>query len=489
MPPYPDSTGALAKTYVEISQLIETDYGMTTQPIGQWHFLVICVDFDDKPFQTQLEFFDNLVFGDEFGAVNNFYTHNSYGKFLLDTHHLPSQLHVRAPKPYAYYVDGDYGFGPNRYTLVNDILDAIDSIVDFTEYINIGDTDILGVAIIHAGKGAERTRSPYDIWSHTGTINQVRDGTLIKRYTMTPELYDIPGDMQPGIFVHELGHILGLPDLYDRDGTSRPVGSWSVMGYGAWNGVPTGSSPANFDAWCKLQLGFVTPRVVETKESVVLQPIQKCDTVLMVRGPDELSYYLLENRQRVGYDAYAPWHGLLIWRIDETRSDRTQWNNNEWYPGHETYGNYLLALIQADNRWELERGRNVGDPMDPFPYERENADEFGPDTHPSSDWYNGEPTHLRVWNIKRSGENVTFSISVEAPTVILEPEEPGCNQSFTGKIMMYNILGQKIGEFRGTCLNGNIQFDSAALRCGSGIYFLRMTLGWNVYQRKIIVIR
>ena len=485
MPPYPDSTGGLAAAYADISHLVDHEYGPAVQTTGIWNHITICVDFTDKPFQTPLEFFDSLVYGDKFGTVKDFYARNSYEKFTLNTHHLPSNLYVRAPKPYTYYVNGGYGFSPssNLNILVADILDAIDTIIDFSTYTNPESMDILGVSIIHAGKGAERTQSPYDIWSHAGTANQTRDGVFIRRYTMSPELNNTPGDIASRVFVHELAHILGLPDLYDRDGSSRPVGAWSIMGRSGTK------LPMNFDAWCKLQMGWVVPRVIDVEELTILRSAQDCDTVLMINGPDELSYYLVENRQRVGYDDNAPWHGLLIWRIDETKLDRMHWNNNEWYPGHESFGNYLVALIQADNRWELERGRNLGDPMDPFPYERENANEFGPDTHPSSDWYDGTSTNLRIWNIKRSGENITFSISASVPVDILEPETPIADQSFGGKVAMYNILGQKIGEFHGTCLNGRIQFDSALIQCGTGVYFLRMHRGWNIYSRKIVVIK
>ena len=60
------------------------------------------------------------------------------------------------------------------------------------------------------------------------------------------------------IVLHEFGHALGLPDLYDTDYSSSGIGNWGVMSGGSWGG--NGSSPwypVHFSAWCKTTLGWV----------------------------------------------------------------------------------------------------------------------------------------------------------------------------------------------------------------------------------------
>ncbi|HBK59214.1 MAG TPA: hypothetical protein DDZ84_00260 [Firmicutes bacterium] len=52
-----------------------------------------------------------------------------------------------------------------------------------------------------------------------------------------------------GIFAHEFGHALVLPDLYDYDGSSQGVGNWCLMAGGSWNWTDgSGDTPAQMSA-------------------------------------------------------------------------------------------------------------------------------------------------------------------------------------------------------------------------------------------------
>src|SRR5207244_1002183 len=80
------------------------------------------------------------------------------------------------------------------------------------------------------------------IWSHRwavldadpttpGSQSQTADGVQIYGYTMESE------DFVIGTVAHEFGHDLGLPDLYDTDGSSAGAGIWYIMSLGSWNGA------------------------------------------------------------------------------------------------------------------------------------------------------------------------------------------------------------------------------------------------------------
>jgi hypothetical protein len=81
--------------------------------------------------------------------------------------------------------------------------------------------------------------------------------------------------------------------------------------------------PLHFSAWCKEQLGWIKPCVIDptVQQKLILGPIHgsaaECYKVLL--RPDGLEYLLLENRVRRGFDRDLPGEGLLIWRIVDGR--------------------------------------------------------------------------------------------------------------------------------------------------------------------------
>jgi immune inhibitor A len=149
--------------------------------------------------------------------------------------------------------------------LTEDVVYLADPYVDFSQYDNDNDGYVDALFVIHAGPGAEHTGDPNDIWSHqwnTGYPPYV-DGVYVTTYSMEPEYWSSPGDMTIGVYCHELGHVFGLPDLYDYGFDSQGVGRWSLMAVGSWNG-PMGSSPAHPDAWSR----WVVAKEEEEKQKV-----------------------------------------------------------------------------------------------------------------------------------------------------------------------------------------------------------------------------
>jgi hypothetical protein len=82
--------------------------------------------------------------------------------------------------------------------------------------------------------------------------------------------------------------------------------------------LPNGR-PQQFSAWCKEQLGWIKPAVIDptVKQKLVLSPVEdsskECIKVLV--RPDGSEYLLLENRRKKGFDTNLPGEGLLIWRV------------------------------------------------------------------------------------------------------------------------------------------------------------------------------
>lgn len=397
--------------------------GPIARPQGSLRALALLVQFTDKPAQVGASYFDTLVFGAGTGAVRDYYRQVSYGTLDIVTVNLPSSTGwLRAPQTYAYYCNEQNGLGAypqNAQKLVEDAVALADPLLDFSPYDNDGDGYVDALFVVHAGTGAEHTGNDSDIWSHQWvTTNRVPvDGKYVFTYAMVPEYWDTPGDMTCGVFAHELGHVLGLPDLYDYGYDSEGVGRWSLMGKGSWNGT-LGDSPAYLDAWCRARLGFLTPVVVAQDRPALPLPAVENTALgsvyrLWNRGTLSSEYFLLENRQPLGYDAALPGHGLLIWHIDEAMPDNEA-QCTDLQVCHCPARHYQVALVQADGLLDLERKVNRGDDGDPYPGSTNNRS-FTLLSTPNSGSYTDCTSPVAVTSISESALLMTVDVAVGIP--------------------------------------------------------------------------
>ena len=268
---------------------------------------------------------------------------------------------IRASKPYSYYTNGASGTGSypqNTPGLLEEVLKKWTSVSgnSFTPFDVNGDGYLDGLFLIHAGPGAETMASPAArkdaIWSHKWTLNAPYRKNRVAAYAY----FTAPEDGKLGVFSHEFGHFLGLPDLYDTTYRSHGIGDWCLMAGGSWGG--NGSTPARMSAWCLERLKWITPTKVTAAGTLTLDTLanKKTECYRIEGGPAAKNeYILLENRQKTGRDAALPGHGLAVWHIDDTQST----NDNPLA--------YKVALVQADGRRDLELLKNEGDPADVFP--------------------------------------------------------------------------------------------------------------------------
>ncbi|MGJ7912714.1 immune inhibitor A domain-containing protein [Neobacillus sp. LXY-1] len=109
--------------------------------------------------------------------------------------------------------------------------------------------------IIHSGMGQEAgggSLGDNAIWSHRSAVFYDPDGLG----EGLPGFYDytvMPEDGATGVFAHEYGHDLGLPDEYDTQysGTGEAIGYWSIMASGSWAGKIPGAEPTGFSPFAK----------------------------------------------------------------------------------------------------------------------------------------------------------------------------------------------------------------------------------------------
>jgi immune inhibitor A len=458
---------------------------------AQQKVLVLFVKTADDPpggpsTRADLTLFDDMLFGTTYDppayaaypghltdrTLRNYYEEATYGAVDIVTLDLPSTTGwLQAPESYGYYcrADGihDNGFGPypeNAQGLVVEAIKAADPIVDFSQYATDG--VVPNLFVVHAGTGAEWSSAPDLLWSHswdlsdgTGMDGYTVDGVKLNNYAMMPEVGgDLTGVLGAptgpypatvGVYAHEYGHVLGLPDQYDYGYESNGTGYFSLMAFGSWNQWPqdeifAGNSPSSLDAGSKYALGIVTPTVVTSPASVTLQPSVTSPSVckMVVPGSGGKEYFLFENRQNIGFDRgllawrmgsdgtwiTAPMHGLAIYHVDETVFTRTDFPNEAenwkefrstgWRKAWTGESHYGISILQADDRWDLEHGYNGGDTADLYPG-RMNVTAVGNRTRPNTSsyyfWLGNEPRYgysgITATTIREQGGLVSLRLS------------------------------------------------------------------------------
>jgi M6 family metalloprotease-like protein len=396
------------------------------------------------------------------GSMNDFYLEASFGDFQVGGDMVGW---TTAATTYASYANPDGSQDPNTCRqMIRDAIAQLDATVDFSQWDNdgpdgvpnSGDDDgyVDALFFVHAGPGQEATGNPQDIWSHASWFSDLgtNDGVAIGGYSVEPE--EMPdGNLNTvGVYCHEYGHVLGLPDLYDVDYSSSGIGEWGLMAGGSWNYRPgdlAGSCPSQLTAWCKSQLGWITPiNVIGDASPIVIPPAALNPIAYRIfRGGattgDE--YFLVENRQPVGFDAglvrrqvmygLAQPQGLVIYHIDEAVSgnsnDRHRLVDVEeatpwvWANG-DVRENLDGVVVGALRRflWAYNRGDN-GDPWPGFAtFNADSTDWVGPrdrnrfadDTTPSAHDYGCEPTGVAVTDITLYGDLVACAFDLSTPT-------------------------------------------------------------------------
>ncbi|UCC43040.1 MAG: M6 family metalloprotease domain-containing protein [Candidatus Zixiibacteriota bacterium] len=388
---------------------LDRSSSLSPNTVDTLNVIVVLVDFvdweaGDQAVATIPEDFWTLLFSREGvdsvynpeGSMTEFYLENSYGTLLIQGDVFGW---YRMPQTYASYVGDNDGLGGGGALLATHAASAArddPQDIDFTKYAN-GDAYVDGLIVVHAGPGAET--GTYGIWSHQGSLSTGIwvDGVLISEYSMNPEEYGNRISTM-GVFGHEYGHVLELPDLYDvqpdttRDGAG--LGAWSMMAGGSWNGNPSGSSPAHFDGWCKFWLEFADWIWLEDNLDSASIPAVQYNPVVYALGANpglaNDDFWLVENRQRFGFDQALPGGGLLVYHVDPSMGP----------PQSGQRPHYFVAVEQADGDDDLwfNGGSDAGDP---FPGSTDNR-EFHTYSSPDSRDYDGLATEVGIWSISNS---------------------------------------------------------------------------------------
>jgi immune inhibitor A len=363
------------------------------------HALALMVDFNDNKGSRPAAEFQTMLFDPANpDSMSNIYREMSYGNLDVTGEVID---YVRVSQPYTYYTAGESGTGEDYPRNTPGLL--FDALTEYCKSDNLkrfdtdGDGFVDGIFLIHAGNGAEAEPDPQKrkemIWSHKWTLPTpfVNQGVKVYAYSTEPE------DGRVGVFSHEFGHVLGLPDLYDTSYRSEGVGNWCLMGGGSWGGG--GNKPTRMSCWCLSKLGWIKPINAKSGAYTLATLENNANDCLWVwtGGKSGPEYFMLENRQAEGRDSALPGSGLAGWHIDEARSD----NTNPLA--------YMVGLMQADGKRDLELAKNNGDGGDLFPGSSKNGS-FNDKTTPSSRAHDGSSTNVSLSRISVANGKVKVTV-------------------------------------------------------------------------------
>jgi M6 family metalloprotease-like protein len=403
--------------------------------------MVIPALFSDSPEpHVSAELLQQVLFDgpSEHGTLTEFYHEASMGQFGVRGLVLPW---IRTDVSLSEAVGESYGLGSDAQVgaYLMQSLEAADSVVDFGLFDNdgldgvpnSGDDDGFADAVAFEFLEVSASCGGPGIWPHRYRLGGWQDSTgtayefvsrdtsysggfvRVNDYIIQSTVACDGANVQTATTIaHELGHVLGLPDLYDSTDGILPeqrrwvVGCWSLMAAGSWGcGTMNRNDwvrPTHFGAWEKERLGWLT--LVEVVQDalgrdITLDPVITSGRVLKVPlSADE--YYLVEYRLQQGFDLDLPASGVLVYHIDETKSTRP-------------CPICRVQLEEADGNQALLRnftqGGNRGEPGDAFG--ASGPGRFTPSTNPATHRNAGDASQTTFYDISLDGAVAHLKIS------------------------------------------------------------------------------
>lgn len=375
-----------AKREGELRRASQQTAGIGDKPNIAPRGLIIMVNFKDKEFTTPHDTIDSMMNGANFTRYYN-YSYQYAGRTYKGT--VNSKGSAR-----KYFQDQSYGqynpifdvVGPytvsgtvetygknsgysdsNVGALIKEACELADANgADFTLYDNDKDGEVDFVYVLYAGEGEADGGGENTIWPHNWKLNYwgkycTVDGKKINNYACSNEMDHYNG-MYTGIgtFVHEFGHVLGLPDFYETNNPQTGLHTlcdWDIMDYGPYSGE--GNTPPAYSAYERFYMGWLTPRLLSKPENVTLYPINEdSGSSLMISTtnthnmsgwePNPTTYYLLEVRTSDGWDAHLSGPGMLITKVN---FNKYNWTNNQVNNNSSSFGMDILEAKTNTSRF------------------------------------------------------------------------------------------------------------------------------------------
>jgi M6 family metalloprotease-like protein len=375
--------------------------GMPTT--GNVKIFALLIEFTDTLHKNSLSDIHNALFGNPatgfpYESLAAFYTRASYNK--LDLSHGATLGWYKYDKKR----DKVHKTRAGRERLIKKALRYFNDLGhDFSQYDNDGDGVVDYFMVFWAG--ADNGWGNF-WWGYQTSFSDKcfkLDGVRFGKYSWQWESRPVGSAFNPRVSIHETGHALGLPDLYDYDPNRGPDG-------GVGGADMMDANQFDHNAYSKWMLDWITPVVIGGgSASLTLNSSGSDPDCCVVLWPHLDSgdlfgeFFIVQNRQPEGNDSSFPGRGLMIWHIDSSLNAS---GKNFIYDNSYTVHKFV-RLMEADGKEQIETlGYFTPDDL----YAPGMC--FGNNTFPSSKRYNNSSSGIEINNIVQTGTQITATFSV-----------------------------------------------------------------------------
>ena len=334
---------------------------------GVRHQLTVLVAFNDRAFKDSVDVAATMAQWDKIfnaknlteapfkGSVHDYFYAQSYGVFDLTFDLVYVKVEGNVEKYASTAVHDE-----NSQYLVQDIMEVLSTRnIDWSLYDWNGDGFVNQLLIVYAGQGMnnydkEEYKDKAMIWPHQWWMSEhLKDGQSdvycdpipvtyndkeykVDCYCALAELTKNNDYGSFGTLCHEYTHCFGFPDFYTRGLYTTPR-DWDLMDSSYNN---NGFCPGNYSGHERMMMGWFTPTALTTTRTVSNMPANDAYIIYNDAHPDE--YYMVENRQKTGWDSSLPGSGLVVFHVD--------YDENTWLFGVPNTSSKLCYHIIPANK-------------------------------------------------------------------------------------------------------------------------------------------
>ena len=351
------------------------------------------------------------------------------------------------PCPQTATGQDDPNYSRRMINIIKAVMNQLNATINFGDYDLDSNGYIDMVYFIFAGYGSYMQGNSYKyIWPHANDFSSIAqwegmryDGKKFGRYACSVEIQDLESLAAShqyldgiGTICHEFSHVLGLADHYDTDyaenGQSNDPGGWDIMADGAdYNYALT---PVGYNAFERHVLGFVEPQVLTEAGSYSLGNFATDNEAFILKTGSTDDDFYLENRQKTGWDAHLPGHGLLVWRADTS-------NPNVWKENR-------VNCVASHNYFVMTSNPTAA-----------GLRELTSDTEPALTSWAGQPAVQDLFDIIEEDGVVTFNAGKNLYEKVIEdfeecPLSDSGTTGITGKYCAWDLDNATIEERSGS---------------------------------------